>query len=124
MPLRGTGSGKSTQVPQLLMYDEYAGGLRIACTQPRRLAATALAGRVSMEMGVKLGEEVGYQIGGDKKIDQDKKTRLAYMTKGVLLAKQVSDKDLNEYACIMETDTLLPMLKKTIRRRKDLKVCL
>lgn len=77
-----------------------------------------------MEMGVKLGEEVGYQIGDDKKIDQDKKTRLAYMTKGVLLAKQVSDKDLNEYACIMETDTLLPMLKKTIRRRKDLKVCL
>jgi HrpA-like RNA helicase len=115
------------------MYDEYASGLRIACTQPRRLAATALAGRVSMEMGVNLGEEVGYQIGGDKKIDQDKKkTRLAYMTEGVLLAKQVSDKDLNEYACIiideahertMETDTLLPMLKKTIRRRKDLKVC-
>ena len=129
-----TGSGKSTQVPQLLIYDEYASGLRIACTQPRRLAATALASRVSKEMGVILGEEVGYQIGGDKRVDKhEKKTRIAFMTEGVLLRKQASDKDLSEYACIIideahertvETDILMAMLKKILRRRKDLKVTL
>ena len=127
-----TGSGKSTQVPQALVYDEYASGLRVACTQPRRLAATSLASRVALEMGVALGEEVGYQIGGDRNIDQnDKTTRLSYMTEGVLLLKHASDRDLSEYACIIideahertvETDLLLAMLKKALTRRKDLKV--
>ncbi|KAL5090446.1 hypothetical protein Trisim1_004346 [Trichoderma cf. simile WF8] len=55
-----TGSGKSTQVPQLLVCDEYESGLQITCTQPRRLAATELASRVADEMGVAPGEEVGY----------------------------------------------------------------
>lgn len=58
------GSGKSTQIPQLLVYDEFARRLRIACAQPRRLAATSLAARVAKEMGVSLGEHVGYHIGG------------------------------------------------------------
>ena len=128
-----TGSGKSTQIPQLLVYDEYSSGLRVACTQPRRLATTALAERVSEEMGVVLGQEVGYQIGGDKKVDQmKKKTRLAYMTEGVLLNRLDSDKDLSEYACVVideahertvETDVLMAMLKKVLKRRKDFKVC-
>lgn len=54
-----TGSGKSTQVTPLLLYDEYESGLRVACTQPRRLAATQLAKRVAKELEVTLGEEVG-----------------------------------------------------------------
>lgn len=127
-----TGSGKSTQVPQMLVYDEYSSGLLVACTQPRRLAATELAGRVAHEMGVVLGEEAGYQIGGVRELDQnEKKSRLAYMTEGVLLGKHASDKDLSAYACIIvdeahertvETDILLAMLKRILRRRKDLKV--
>lgn len=129
-----TGSGKSTQIPQLLVYDEFASRLRIACTQPRRLAATSLAARVAKEMGVSLGEHVGYHIGGQKHIDQGGKfTRLAYMTDGVLLRQQISDRDFSEYSCIIidevhertvETDLLLAMLKKALKRRQDLKVAI
>ncbi|KAM0259567.1 hypothetical protein ACHAQJ_003293 [Trichoderma viride] len=128
-----TGSGKSTQVPQLLVYDEYETGLQIACTQPRRLAATELASRVADEMGVILGEEVGYQIRGDNMINKNKqkKTRLAYMTEGVLLRQLSLDKDLTAYACVVideahertvDLDLLLALLKKIISRRKDFKL--
>ncbi|KAH7127455.1 ATP-dependent RNA helicase Prp43, partial [Dactylonectria macrodidyma] len=123
--------GKSTQVPQLLLYDEYSSGKRVACTQPRRLAATSLAKRVAKEMGVALGEEVGYQIGGDKKVNKKKKkTLVTFMTEGVLLAQQGNDKDLSDYACIVideahertiETDLLMAMLKGILRRRQDFK---
>lgn len=58
-----TGSGKTTQIPQYLKEAGWAdGGRVIACTQPRRLAVQAVASRVAEEMGVKLGEEVGYTI--------------------------------------------------------------
>ncbi|QYT00980.1 Pre-mRNA-splicing factor ATP-dependent RNA helicase prp43 [Trichoderma simmonsii] len=69
----------------------------MACTQPRRLAATKPATRVADEMGIILGEEVGYQIRDDNIISQDKqkKTRLAYMTEGVLLRQLSMDKNLS-----------------------------
>lgn len=58
-----TGSGKTTQIPQYLKEAGWAdGGRVIACTQPRRLAVQSVASRVAEEMGVKLGEEVGYTI--------------------------------------------------------------
>ncbi|KZL66600.1 pre-mRNA splicing factor ATP-dependent RNA helicase PRP43 [Colletotrichum tofieldiae] len=127
-----TGSGKSTQVPQLLVYDEYASGLQIVCTQPRRLAATELASRVADEMGVILGEEVGYKIRGDQMVNKNKKkTRLTYLTEGVLLRQLSSDKNLSAYACVIideahertvNLDLLLALLKKVVQRRKDFKV--
>lgn len=128
-----TGIGKSTQIPQLLVYDEYGSELRIACTQPRRLAATELASRVADEMGVVLGQEVGYQIRGDYMIDKHKpkKTRLAYMTEGILLRQLSLDRNLTAYSCVVideahertvDLDLLLALLKQVIRRRKDLKV--
>lgn len=82
--------------------------LQIACTQPRRLAATELASRVADEMGVVLGEEVGYQIGGVSMINKNKqkKTRLAYMTEGVLL-RQLS----------MDRQTLLHHYEARTRRK-------
>ncbi|CAH0016620.1 unnamed protein product [Clonostachys rhizophaga] len=127
-----TGSGKSTQIPQMLLYDEYESGLRIACTQPRRLAATTLAERVSKEMAVVLGEEVGYQIGGEKNMDKNnKRSRLAYMTEDSLVRKMGSDNKLSDFACIIideahertvEADMLMALLKRTLRHRKDLKL--
>ena len=58
-----TGSGKTTQIAQFIADAGYAskGGI-IACTQPRRVAATTVARRVAEEMGVRLGEEVGYSV--------------------------------------------------------------
>ncbi len=83
-------------------------------------------------MGVVLGEEVGYKIGNDRKFNENsKKTRLVYLTEGVLLQQLVSDRKLSAYAGIIideahertvETDLLLALLKKVLRSRKDLKV--
>lgn len=127
-----TGSGKSTQVPQLLAYDEYAGGLQIACTQPRRIAASSLAARVAEEMGVNLGEEVGFKIRGNSTCDKNnKKTRLIYLTEGVLLNQFRSDKKMSQYACVIldeahertcDLGLLFAFLKQTVRIRKDFKV--
>ncbi|KAI9901934.1 hypothetical protein N3K66_003751 [Trichothecium roseum] len=131
-----TGSGKSTQVPQMLVFDEFASGLRIICTQPRRLAATALADRVAEEMGVALGEEVGFQIGGQ--IMSQHPNDHPYSGNGSDICRQTRqkvkpftrDKDLSQYACIIideahertvEADILMAMLKKIIQHRKDLK---
>ena len=59
-----TGSGKTTQIPQFLLFDEQPQlkGRMIACTQPRRVAATSVAQRVADELDVELGHEVGYAI--------------------------------------------------------------
>ncbi|CAH0034428.1 unnamed protein product, partial [Clonostachys rhizophaga] len=127
-----TGSGKSTQVPQLLTYDEYPSGLQVACTQPRRLATRELASRAAAEMGVTLGEEVGYRVGSDQRYNEnDKKTRLVYLTEGVLVRQLSNDRDLSAYACViideahertLNADLLMALLKKVVSRRKDFKV--
>ncbi|KAK0723314.1 P-loop containing nucleoside triphosphate hydrolase protein [Lasiosphaeria miniovina] len=125
-----TGSGKSTQVPQLLVYDKWASDLQIACTQPRRLAAKELAERVADEMGVVHGAEVGSHVRFEAMTG--KKTRLVYMTEGILLRKATgTDKDLKGYACVVvdeahertaDTDLLLALLKGIVARRRDFRI--
>lgn len=128
-----TGSGKSTQVPQMLVYDEYSSGLMIACTQPRKLAAKELAKRVATEMGVAVGETVGFQVGGQAAITKtgDNTTRLSFMTEQTLVNQIMKDRKLSKYACVIvdeahertkEVDTLMPLLKEAVARRKDFKV--
>ena len=82
-----TGSGKTTQVPQFLLESGLTRGKNIACTQPRRVAAMSVAQRVADEMDVTLGDEVGYSIRFDDK--SSSKTRLKYMTDGMLLREAI-----------------------------------
>lgn len=80
-----TGSGKTTQVPQYIMeqFTEQRKVCRIICTQPRRIAATSIANRVSYERGDRIGNSVGYQIRMDSRVCAD--TNLIFTTSGYLL---------------------------------------
>ncbi|KAL4292087.1 hypothetical protein GQ457_14G009490 [Hibiscus cannabinus] len=126
-----TGSGKTTQIPQFLKEAGWAdGGRVIACTQPRRLAVQAVASRVAEEMGVKLGEEVGYTIRFED-ISNSDLTRIKFLTDGVLLREMMDDPLLSKYSVIMvdeahersiSTDILLGLLKKIQKRRPELRL--
>src|SRR5580693_7199935 len=88
-----TGSGKSTQVPQMLLKHGLLGDGQVVVLQPRRLAARLLAARVAQELGVKLGEEVGYQIRFENCTSA--KTKIRFVTEGVLLRQMIEDPKLN-----------------------------
>ncbi|KAJ3092191.1 DEAH (Asp-Glu-Ala-His) box polypeptide 34 [Quaeritorhiza haematococci] len=91
-----TGAGKSTQVPQYLL----AGGFdRIACTQPRRIACYSLARRVSYETQDEYGSEIAYQVRFEGTKTQ--KTRVLFLTEGVLLRQFASDPRLGMYDTII-----------------------
>ncbi len=78
-----TGSGKTTQVPQMLLDAGIAGNKKIVVLQPRRVAARTVAARVAWERKVQLGGEVGYQIRFDDQTSLG--TRICYITEGILL---------------------------------------
>jgi len=86
-----TGSGKSTQVPQMLLDSGIFDG-QITVLQPRRIAARMLARRVAMERGEKLGGEVGYQVRFENHVGS--KTRIRYVTEGILLRELTSTPDI------------------------------
>jgi len=88
-----TGSGKSTQVPQMLMKHGLLGNGRVVILQPRRLAARLLASRVAQEMAVKLGQEVGYQVRFENVTTAA--TRIKFETEGILLRQMLQDPVLN-----------------------------
>lgn len=125
-----TGSGKTTQIPQYLMEHGYTnGGMKIGCTQPRRVAAMSVAARVAEEMSVKLGNEVGYSIRFEDCTSE--RTLLKYMTDGMLLREFLTEPDLASYSVIiideahertLHTDILFGLIKDIARFRSDLKV--
>jgi ATP-dependent helicase HrpB len=96
-----TGSGKSTQVPQMLLDGGLLGsaGGQVVILQPRRLPARMLAAWVAKDRGVKLGEEVGYQIRFDDVTSRA--TRIRYVTEGVLLRQMLSDPELRGVSAII-----------------------
>ena len=129
-----TGSGKTTQLPQYLHEAGYSKSnngkiLKIGCTQPRRVAATSVANRIADEMGVTLGEEVGYSIRFEDKSSD--KTIIKYLTDGMLLREFLTDPELSSYGALMideahertvSTEIILSLLKDIIQIRKDLKL--
>ncbi|HKW28990.1 MAG TPA: ATP-dependent RNA helicase [Verrucomicrobiae bacterium] len=84
-----TGSGKSTQVPQMLLKHGLLGNGQVVILQPRRLAARLLASRVAKELGVELGREVGYQVRFENCVSAA--TRIKFETEGILLRQQIQD---------------------------------
>ncbi|KAF5387011.1 hypothetical protein D9615_001754 [Tricholomella constricta] len=126
-----TGCGKTTQLPQYLFEAGWAAeGSVIACTQPRRVAATSVATRVAAEVGTVLGDEVGYTIRFED-VSNKERTRILYMTDGMLFRETLVDPLLSRYSAIMidevhersiYTDLLLGVLKKIRRKRPSLRL--
>ncbi|RZZ83585.1 ATP-dependent RNA helicase HrpA [Pseudoxanthomonas winnipegensis] len=124
-----TGSGKTTQLPKLCLAAGRGAAGMIGCTQPRRIAARAVARRVAEELQVPMGGAVGYQVRFNDNVGDD--TRIKFMTDGILLAEIASDRWLSSYDTIivdeahersLNIDFLLGYLKQLLRKRRDLKV--
>jgi len=125
-----TGSGKTTQVPQMLLDAGLAGARKIVVLQPRRVAARTVAARVAWERGCKLGGEVGYQIRFDDQISIG--TRISYVTEGILLRWLQDDRSLSEVGIVifdefhernLMSDVALALVKRLQQTgRTDLKM--
>ncbi|MCZ2821870.1 ATP-dependent RNA helicase HrpA [Modestobacter sp. VKM Ac-2977] len=124
-----TGSGKTTQLPKILL--ELGRGVRgrIGHTQPRRLAARTVAERIAEEIGSPLGETVGWKVRFTDEVGD--KTLVKLMTDGVLLAEVQRDRMLRQYDTIiideahersLNIDFLLGYLARLLPRRPDLKL--
>jgi ATP-dependent helicase HrpA len=124
-----TGSGKTTQLPKICL--ELGRGVRgaIAHTQPRRLAARTVAQRIADELGVDLGDAVGYSVRFNDRSGADTLVRL--MTDGLLLAEIQGDRLLRRYDTIivdeahersLNIDFLLGYLRELLPQRPDLKL--
>ena len=94
-----TGSGKSTQLPQMMLRHGLLDGGEVVVLQPRRLAARMLARRVAEEVGVALGDVVGYQIRLEARVS--KATRIRFVTEGILLRQMSFDPTLRGVAAIV-----------------------
>lgn len=128
-----TGSGKSTQLPQYI-YDSLVKGGQyglsgcVVCTQPRRVAAVTIAKRVAAERQCNLGDEVGYSIRFDDNCSS--KTKVKFVTDGVLLREGLSDSSLSRYSVVildeahersLQTDILMGLLQQMLVKRNDLR---
>ena len=95
-----TGSGKSTQIPQMLLAHGLLGDQgEVVVLQPRRLAARMLAKRVAEEVGTRLGDVVGYQIRLESRVSEQ--TRVRYVTEGILLRQMSFDATLRGVRAIV-----------------------
>ena len=124
-----TGSGKTTQLPKICLDVGLGKQKMIGHTQPRRIAARSVAGRIAEELNTPLGEMVGYKI---RFMDQvTKTTSIKVMTDGILLAETQNDPMLSQYDAIiideahersLNIDFLLGYLSNLLQKRRDLKI--
>ena len=125
-----TGSGKSTQLPQVLINNNVVQKGEIVVLQPRKVAARMLARRVAGEMGCRLGEEIGYQVRFEKIISD--KTKVRFVTEGILIRELISNPSLSHIGAIVfdefherhiYSDVLLAITKRLQEdTRPDLKI--
>ena len=124
-----TGSGKTTQLPKICLDVGLGKQKMIGHTQPRRIAARSVAGRIAEELNTPLGEMVGYKIRFMDRVT--KTTSIKVMTDGILLAETQNDPMLSQYDAIiideahersLNIDFLLGYLSNLLRKRRDLKI--
>ena len=125
-----TGSGKSTQIPQMLLDAGILGTGRAVILQPRRLAARMLAARVASERHGRVGDEVGYRIRLDDA--SSAATRLLFVTEGILVRQMLGDPDLSGVSALLFDEfherhlysdiSLAQALALQATRRPDLKI--
>ena len=124
-----TGSGKSTQLPQIALGLGLGVQGMIAHTQPRRIAARSLAARIAEELNTEVGAGVGYKVRFSDRVRVS--TRIKLVTDGMLLAETQGDPDLAHYDAIivdeahersLNIDFLLGYLKRLLPRRPELKL--
>ena len=124
-----TGSGKTTQIPKFCLAAGRGVDGKIACTQPRRIAAITVSQRIAEELGEAVGKSVGFKIRFKDKTSPNGFIKI--MTDGILLAEAQNDPNLYEYDTIivdeahersLNIDFILGMLKTLLTRRKDLKL--
>ena len=124
-----TGSGKTTQLPKICLEAGRGERGQIGHTQPRRIAARAVAARIAQELGTKVGDEVGYKVRFTDHASPDAYVKL--MTDGILLAETARDRALAAYDTVivdeahersLNIDFLLGYLKQLLPRRADLKL--
>ena len=126
-----TGSGKTTQLPKIAMLMGCGIAGRIGCTQPRRLAATAMARRLAQELQGEYGGVSGSQVRFEDHTSPE--TVLKFMTDGILLAEFRDDPLLRQYDCLiideahertLNIDFLLGLIKNLLPKRPELKVAI
>ncbi|MDF1752554.1 MAG: ATP-dependent helicase HrpB [Verrucomicrobiales bacterium] len=125
-----TGSGKSTQVPQIIIDSGQVEKGEIYVLQPRRIAARMLARRVASERNQKVGREVGYQVRFESVISRD--TRIRFVTEGILIRRLLEDPELKGISAIVFDEfhernffgdvSLARCLEVQETRRPDLKI--
>ncbi|XP_063376129.1 ATP-dependent RNA helicase DHX33-like [Cydia fagiglandana] len=124
-----TGSGKTTQIPQLIHEQRLEGAGCIAVTQPRRVAAITIAIRVAAEMSTNIGNIVGYSVRFEDMTSP--RTKLKYLTDGMLLREAIVDPLLKKYSIVVldeahertvSTDVLFGIVKLAQKERLEKKL--